>query len=104
MVVVGGLGDASACRDVGPFLFVEKAFDNDLALRVRQVVKMPLQDVTELLDVVLFAPRRGRWRVVLALVVPREDRVELAVGEVAATNVWLRIDAYTPPSSSGCDR
>ena len=69
MVVIAGHGDASACRDVGPFLFVEEAFDKDLALRVRQVVKMPLEDVTELLDVVPFAPSRGRGRVVLALVV-----------------------------------
>jgi hypothetical protein len=43
---------------------------------------MPLQHVTELLDIVLFAARLGRWRVVLALVVPREDGVELAIGDV----------------------
>ena len=55
MVVVGGLGDASPCRDVGTFASVEEAFDKDLALRLRQAVKMPIEDVPELLDVVLFA-------------------------------------------------
>ena len=53
MVVVGGLGHASACRDVGAFSFLEKAFDKDLALRWRQVIEMPLQDLMELVDVVL---------------------------------------------------
>ena len=89
MVVVGGLSDASACRDVGPFLFVEKTFDKDLALRLRQVVEMQLQDMTELVDVVLVAPRRGCGRVVLGMVIPREDRVELAIGDVMPTDDGL---------------
>src|SRR5690242_8949508 len=83
MVVVGGLGDASACRDVGTFSFLAQAFDEDLALRLRQVVEMQRQDLMELVDVALVASRRGRGRVVLALVISREDRAEFAVAEFA---------------------
>jgi len=90
MVVVGGRADATACRDHGPFAFHEKGFVNDLTLRWREVGQMSAKDAIELIEVVFLAPLNGRRRVVLIIVVPREDPVELTVGDIAAANRRLR--------------
>jgi hypothetical protein len=51
---------------------------------------MTSKDQTEQVDVVLVAQLYGRGCVLPAVVVPREDLVQLAVGDFATANDWLR--------------
>jgi hypothetical protein len=74
MVVVGVHGDAAACGDLKPGLFVEVRVVNYFALGLRQVVPVIARDVVEPVPIVLGATDAGRGRVVLAMVVPDDEQ------------------------------
>ena len=79
MIVVGTQTDAAARGDFIPGLSLEVGVENDLALGLRQVIHVRVQDVMKPLQVVLVARHRGRGRVVPALVVPCEDGVQRTI-------------------------
>jgi hypothetical protein len=70
-----------ALRDLGSLPLLEESFDHDRTLHRRQVVLVRFKVVPELAQVLFRVPLRGRWRIVLVLIVPREGAVELTVGD-----------------------
>lgn len=95
-----------ARRDLRPFSLLVEGFDNDVILRLRQVLQVRAQDLVELVDV---APFRARRRIVLVLIITRKDPVELTVGDFAAANDGLRqtprfLDADSCTALTSCFR